>query len=426
MKKTYIYLVLILLSFPLFNLNAQDRNVVWVHGLGEDEGLWEHYETIFTQERQMDAHRKSYYTGHGIENASARVISSVNYVLGSDATNSQNIAIGHSMGGLIIRDIDREESGNEMFGGIITVNSPNYGAAIANSIENGSVESVSLDACNKLSAGPLNQALPLPWVILGNLTNDVLCNLLIDLDPVQDLIGYSEALEDLSVSSTKINEINNYSTSTPRISIWSAEDSPSHWHLASSFYSDCENDTELVDDINTARNAYKAYYDYNIGKAIANSWNPFLSALYFNRAAQWKKGYDWIDDSESIWNSLIKTTRLEYYTYSYWDYRCIYVWNEFDDGTKQIAPPPDECEWQWVYVTTTSTVSVSYPSDGLLPEYTQKLEGIPGGNIYKVTGANHMEVTNMSNSSQGDITRTRFDQIWDRQLGDFFRTNKRD
>ena len=250
MKKTYIYLVLILLCLPLFNLTAQDRNVVWVHGLGEDAGLWEHYETIFTQERQMDAHRKSYYTGYGIEYASDRVINSVNYTLDDDATNSQNIAIGHSMGGLMIRNIDRKESGNEMFGGIITVNSPNYGAAIANSIANGSVESVTSDACNKLSAGPLNQLIPLPWIILGSLTNDVLCHFFINLDIIQDLIDYSDALEDLSVGSTKINEINNYPTSTPRISIWSVEDSPSHWHLASSFDSDCENDTELVDDIN--------------------------------------------------------------------------------------------------------------------------------------------------------------------------------
>lgn len=83
------------------------------------------------------------------------------------------------------------------------------------------------------------------------------------------------------------------------------------------------------------------------------------------------------------------------------------------------------CEWQWVYVTKTSTVSVNYPSDGLLPEYTQKIEGLPGGNIYTVEGANHLEVTNMSNSSQGDITRTRFNQIWDRRIGDFFRTNER-
>ena len=85
--------------------------------------------------------------------------------------------------------------------------------------------------------------------------------------------------------------------------------------------------------------------------------------------------------------------------------------------------PPDECEWEWVYVTKTERVSVNYPSDGLLPEYTQKLQGIPGGNIYHVEHANHLEVTDMSNSSEGDLTYDSFYDIWERS--DIFGTKKR-
>ena len=88
--------------------------------------------------------------------------------------------------------------------------------------------------------------------------------------------------------------------------------------------------------------------------------------------------------------------------------------------TKTIS---EKCEWQWVSVTTSQSVVVNYPSDGLLPEYSQKLGGLPHGNYYSIEGANHLEVRDMSNSSEGDVSRTRFNQIWDRD--DIFGTDKR-
>lgn len=423
MKKLNKYILFLLLTIPVLSLNAQDRNVVWVHGLDGDQSSWAHYEDIFSRERQINSHRKTYNTSITIDYTANQVISSVDDILGNGATNSRNIAIGHSMGGVVIRDVDRLTGTNKRFGGLITVTAPNYGAPIANSILDGSLESAAINACNKISAGPIVQSLSLPWNIVGNITNQILCNYFIDNDLVQNLQGNPTINSDLRVGSATINALNAYNTTTPRICIYAQENSPVHWRMFSSETSDNANDTEIVSYVNTARNIYNAYYDYNIAKGIANSWNPWLSVLYFNRAAQWKKGRDWIDDSETIWNALIKTSRYETYTYTYWDYRCIYDWA---DPMKLRPPLPDECVWQWVYVTETRRVAVSYPSDGLLPEYSQKLQGLPGGNYYHVNGANHLEVRNMSNSSQGDITKIRFDQIWDdRQPGDFFRTPKR-
>jgi hypothetical protein len=84
----------------------------------------------------------------------------------------------------------------------------------------------------------------------------------------------------------------------------------------------------------------------------------------------------------------------------------------------------EECEWQWVLVTTSQSVAVNYPSDGLLPEYSQKLQGLPSGNYYSIDGANHLEVRDMSNSPQGDLTKIEFNKIWDRT--DIFHTEKRE
>jgi hypothetical protein len=55
--------------------------------------------------------------------------------------------------------------------------------------------------------------------------------------------------------------------------------------------------------------------------------------------------------------------------------------------------------YRYTWRPFTRTITVNYPSDGLLPQYTQELQGIPPGNRYKIEGANHKEVFDISNSS---------------------------
>jgi hypothetical protein len=87
-------------------------------------------------------------------------------------------------------------------------------------------------------------------------------------------------------------------------------------------------------------------------------------------------------------------------------------------------PDPDCGEWVWQQ--RTRYVSVNYPSDGLLPQYTQELQGITWNNRYKILGANHMEVLDMSNSTlngqPNDGTRLRLSEIFDRDPSDWFYT----
>ena len=68
-------------------------------------------------------------------------------------------------------------------------------------------------------------------------------------------------------------------------------------------------------------------------------------------------------------------------------------------------------------------IKINYPSDGLLPSYTQQLKGIPHGNVYRVDFANHLEVRNMSKCPQGDGTYNTFTLILNRN--DIFGTPKR-
>jgi len=37
------------------NLMAQNRNIIWVHGLNGNETHWEHYKDIFNNEREINS-----------------------------------------------------------------------------------------------------------------------------------------------------------------------------------------------------------------------------------------------------------------------------------------------------------------------------------------------------------------------------------
>jgi len=432
MKKTIQKIALLItFTFSMLNVTAQDRNVAWVHGLDGNASSWQHYNQIFDNERNLNSLRTTYNTENGITNSSNQVINSMNTRYGNNANganNSQNLGIGHSMGGLMLRDADRiTANGTKKFGGYITFTSPNYGAPISNSLIDGSVENAAENACNKLADGPAAQLFSLPWGIVSNLATNVLCDKFIDNDLVQGLQGTPVTNNDLRVGSQTINDINDYNTNLPRISIWAEENSPVHWRMISSnLYG---NNTKFVNTVNTARGVYNGFYIYNTSLAVVTGvfgfWNPFawgLTATYTYRATQWKKGRNWIDDSENIWSSLIKTTRSEPQTY--W----VNTWIPcpYPPGIEQRTanrPPDEDCgEWKWVQ--RTRYISVNYPSDGLLPQYTQELQGIPFGNRYKVEGANHIEVRNMTTDGNVvDETYEEFIKIFNRIPGDFFRTN---
>ncbi|MDP2423296.1 MAG: hypothetical protein U1C46_09255 [Bacteroidales bacterium] len=430
MKNTIFKLVSFFVLFLFAQNILAQRNVAWVHGLDGDAGSWQHYNAIFDAERNINSLRTSYNTDNGITHASNQVKNSMDTFYGSNANNPLNLGIGHSMGGLMIRDVDRlTPSTNKRFGGYVTVTSPNYGAPIANSLMDGSVQNAAANACNKLNDGPLSEIFSLPYGITANLTTNVLCNKFISNDLVQDMIGTPITNYDLRVGSPTIEALKNHTNNSniPRISIWAQESSPVHWRMFSS--SEFNNDQTLVNYVNDAREIYNVFFMLNTSLAMAcgvgGFWFPpcwAASALYTYRATQWYKGRSWIDDSENIWNSLIKTTRSEQQTY--WAY--IWIPCSYPPSLVEEKNPNPNCgQWEWREFTR--WVSVNYPSDGLLPKYTQELQNIPTGNRYYVPGANHLEVRNMSNSTlngqPNDVTKARFNEIFNRPQGDWFRTN---
>jgi len=421
MKKIIYLLIISVFAVKAVDVTAQNRNVAWVHGLGEGSLAWYHYESIFNNERNINSRNGSFNTGYSINSAASELY---NYLPNSWKGNSRNIGIGHSMGGLMIRATDRNHTNfaEKKFGGYITVATPNYGAPIANSLQDGSVQQAKDHGLEMLTAGP-NTISPILGITITEMVNASVGN---DLAPNPSANIINELEEGSAVIASINNYTNNVNPNIPRISVWANENSPVHWRLASSArYGD---DTTIPDQIRIAKTVYIAMdainYLMGVSCTIGGFWNPWcwgVAASYFYTAAQWRKGFRWLNDSENIWNALIKTTRRE--EQLFWEQ--VFVPDSDYDECMSYLDEYDwyaDCgtfEWQWV----THMVSVNYPSDGLLPKYTQIMKNNPTpNNEYEVSGANHVQVLDMSTDGNStDETKDVFDLIFNR--GDFFHTN---
>ena len=437
--KKLIYNFWIIMLFIVFGGSAyaqQDRNVIWVHGFTGDASAWEHYANIFQNERKIQNFRDTHNTTSGISAATT-------YMFVPSYNNESNIGIGHSMGGVMIRYKDRlGTSLNVPFGGYITVASPNYGAPISNSILDGSVNSAAATAANKITAGPLFMSFGLPWTIVSDWTTKKVADLFLNC------IDFTTTTtnNDLKVGSSIINNLNAYTSSAHRIALIAQENSPVHWRMISGKLPKypCPSsipcvyftESEFITLISNIRGVYQTNFNFHESMHFFHlglfTFNP-IAALYHKTAKnKWREGMDWIDDSETIWCQLIGTTKTEWVTYWTW------VWNPCPDlpliggGPGVFLLPPDDpyaCDI-WIQKQVSGYKQVIYPSDGLLPVYTQELVGVSGNDRYLIDYANHYEVKDMSNSKlpngqSNNETERILREIFSRQQPSFFNTPTR-
>jgi hypothetical protein len=131
---------------------------------------------------------------------------------------------------------------------------------------------------------------------------------------------------DLAVGSSALQQLNGSSTSIRRIAIWGNESSPVHWRTVSSSVTSNVSDKIVPQIANKFRGIYNGFYVtqnilgivHAISTAINASFgsplaikSAIMSANAFHCAAQWKKGRDWLDQSEGIWTDLIGAQRWE-------------------------------------------------------------------------------------------------------------------
>lgn len=439
MKKTSLILCLGLF-FSLVSI-AQNKNAYWVHGLNDTNSAWQHYATIFEAERRMNSSRPSYQSSLGVSSSTSSLTNAI-------PVNSQNYAIGHSMGGVVLRNLDRVSSpSSRRIHGLITVASPNTGAGIANSFDDQSLLKASQKACSDLTAGPSSELFGLPWKIVelkfassigASLTSKSLCELLITNQTLEQFAGSTTARSDLKMGSSLLSQIDAYNSTIPRLTMIAEENSPVHWRMLSSTITRGRPNPsdQLLPDVMTGVEAvYTGFFVARTAGTIVNAILGFINPPLFakailngQKATKWKKGVDWLKDSETIWNGLTKASRLEPEKYWVWTWiPCETIPGKqllIDD----IGKDRDQSCGEWGFVERTRQVMVHYPSDGFIPSCSQDIASLPASNRYFIQGANHIEVLNMSNSKlngvKNDATREQLNNVF-RVRTDIFQTPPR-
>jgi pimeloyl-ACP methyl ester carboxylesterase len=405
-----------------YTMYGQTRNVSWLHGLGENGNTWNAMEAIFVAERNSFTNATSISPGFPSLNGLGAATNAVSPVLPPD---NNSIVIGHSMGGIVARDIDLNNPGQ--IGGVISVGTPNNGAAISNSLANGDVDRAINFACNALLAGPSSE-IPLVGILIQAITPPIICSILSE-EVVTPLIGNqnNQSAMDLAVGSGVITGMAGGISGIPQISIWGNERSPVHWRLASSIVSNNANDVALVNVAEDFRSVYNTFFIGHTSVAIASgilgSLFPPLLAVTAKEsfsAVQWKRGVRWFDNSEGYWNQLIdcgstRTETITVYQSGEVDCDCLgyagsAAWVACVD--EYCNPYPVNCTQEPIHYTV--EIIINGASDGFICEDSQI--GPVATDIYEARGANHFEQVLHPNVA------TQIRAILDRE-NDFFETN---
>lgn len=315
MKTNFIRLVWVILFSVLADqpTKAQQRGAVWVHGLGDDSRQWRVWAQEFTGSRQLFSRNalgngnggwSDYGSLSGVIPMAANVRSSYGNV-----PDNRTIYFGHSMGGVVGRDIDVNHTGD--FGGIITAGSPLDGARIANATRNGEAQNAIQDGVNRVISGPSSQ-FGVPFFLALGVAVDVAAALALDVLDKFKLRDYgNQGGTDLQEGSGYLTSaVRNTQTATPKIHIYGNEDGPGIWRLASQATSNSNSNDEhfYVDVAQVAGDVYEVAMWENYALAFVSLLTlDFWQAAYFTFVAvAWSEGMNWWRyDSERDWNHLI-------------------------------------------------------------------------------------------------------------------------
>ena len=145
MKKIYI-----LIAFTLFIIPIYANNYLWLHGLGDNANCWKIYDEAFTSGIGT---RVGYSSALSIPSIGTDVWGTkYNYDTGAWEylpSKSNVILIGHSLGGLVAREIEAKGSSN--IKGIITIGTPHQGAPIEAQLANGGVRQLFSKVYDKIT-----------------------------------------------------------------------------------------------------------------------------------------------------------------------------------------------------------------------------------------------------------------------------------
>jgi hypothetical protein len=432
----YIKFLLVTMAlFTTIDIGLCQRNLILTHGFGDDNTQWNVYQPFLrsTLRTPNNIFRIGYNSNLGVQSG----VTSVN---GQIAFGGQNIAIGQSMGGIVLRELDRQLP-NQNYGGIITLGSPNRGGLLLNGLTNGRVQAELNNGCNHivgalgsgfaaasiLTLNPTGFLIGTPVSIFrGKICDEVINSLNSQLPTANAPI----TVADLSVNSGVLTTLNGSNTPTFKIGVFGIENSPVHMRVLSSLKNDPSqigqstsaatdnSDQEFVDLFNTVNDlvaSTEAVFSVAaITLSISAIWCwPLLfpAALCAWAAYDWGALRRWLNQSESRWHALIGAGGFFQETVNVRQFTCNSALDDAYDlyDTRRITLAQLRLIEQrlnanpncFAFVPQTISFPINNESDGLFNSGTQRIPLDPNNSFHVVNlpvlGVNHREFFNHSN-----------------------------
>ena len=431
--KKLIILVSLITYFSVELIQA--NNYVWLHGLNDNSGCWTIYDQTFTPGIGT---RVWYSSNNSIPGIASGIWgnSTFNY----DTNNYENLSsksnvilIGHSLGGLVAREIEAKHTGN--IKGIITIGTPHQGAPIENGLANGGVKQLAGKVYDKLMASISSSLGCLTGGIFSfQVGNDTWlgAQALADLYkvPAIDLLMGSLPIPNGSQPSEKDMQVGSaYLNNSPKVNVpilcFAAEEG--RWALARMAYCG-ENKAKLQTDPTINANGTYDQNGYDIQQIAVDGCYIFSgihAAITINCAAAgfcdpylWYIGglnaiasYNWYSMADYLNNGLdydhgvlVGNCGYEQRSYCYTTMVC-QGQNPpptLEEGPQHVTAPV--CVYVPATICVTSTVTVPVGNDGLVSTYTQTLNTNQGVNVIipssTIKSVNHMEEFNHPNTKE--------------------------
>ncbi len=390
------YIIFLLSLFTTISF-AQNKTIHLAHGLGGDQDSWDAFDDFIREEcPNINTTQSLMASNQGIDVYSG----TFNVQLEHNNATSNDIAIGHSFGGINLRHMDN--LGTDYFGGYITVGSAHHGALLANSNLNGNFEDWVISGCEEVITDPLISLAEIRFIIqpdpdlVGMLENTICSNLYNSLlEKASRFLGNGESVGELVIDGRIANLP---ASSLPSIGITCSVNGNPLYRLledANFLNTDFNNIMGTGVNLTTAAN-YTA-----IGYGATADILQVLSNLTFNfgfknglraklrkASKEFQDGYNWLITTGPAWNQLIGAGGDVTWTQQSqqaWNCDCIDAQgnpvscNSLDaveleplamDGTCNTN---DEC-WETTYISVPN-FGPDKPSDGLVPVDNQSLPG---------------------------------------------------
>jgi pimeloyl-ACP methyl ester carboxylesterase len=467
----YSYLIFLVWFLSLNNRSlAQDQVVWWLEGYNDDNTFWERYRNKFDSERNINSDYVDYGNIYSSDVGISGVAFDFNRRSALDNTrNSPRILIGHSLGGLVAREIvanrnqQRDLYGNgsvfvdryagaRQIRGIVTVASPNNGSRGLTNLIGPAAHNTAEQAYKEIAAGPdldpisiaanytivailhtirgyvyeinhiFNATCSIPfdeWSLSSNLRALLFGRLDHHRHRIANDGNVSRSMAD---NSPYIPVLNSQGNLVPVISIVCTENSEAPMRLAASESLERskrikdglhqQKDEKYVKIKNTIQDCYSTREIMDYARAL----NPF----YYYRARQWRKGKLYIRDQFNpdynvLVNAVNRSVRRSRTGYKE---EC----REVDVPPTGLTPLSSGggsltnliCEW--VPYTHYYWETVIMKSDGMFNNEEQTAQG--SIDVIEAREVNHMEGHNHENMTEA------LNEVFDKRGTNFFRDKK--